>query len=89
MQVEDEGEIQHLGMNKYISLVFCISNRYSHLGTVSCTSRPISKSTQATIKCHMKVKESSNYTADFKKNKHKTAKLYACEYTEAHVQFAI
>ena len=28
MQVEDEGEIQHLGTNKYIPLVSCISNLF-------------------------------------------------------------
>ena len=33
LQVEDEGGIQHLGMNTYIPLVSCISNL--HLGTVS------------------------------------------------------
>ena len=29
MQVEDEGEIQHLGTNKYIQLVSCISNLFT------------------------------------------------------------
>ena len=29
MQVEDEGEIQHLGTNKYIPLVSCISNLFT------------------------------------------------------------
>ena len=29
LQVEDEGEIQHLGTNKYIPLVSCISNLFT------------------------------------------------------------
>ena len=29
LQVEDEGEIQHLGINKYIPLVSCISNLFT------------------------------------------------------------
>ena len=35
LQVEDKGEIQHLGTNKYIPLVFSASPTYSHLDTVS------------------------------------------------------